>query len=82
VAADETVRRPRRRECARWGGAAGSAAAIQAAGARVGAYAWPIESRDAALLVTLEPGAYTAHVSGASGSRGLVLVEVYDADVP
>lgn len=45
--------------------------------ARVGAFALPATSRDAALLVTLEPGAYTAVVNGAGGTSGAVLLEVY-----
>jgi len=58
-------------------GWAGSAQIASTASA-VGAYAWPDgASADSALLVTLEPGAYTANVSGASGDTGISLVEVY-----
>ena len=46
--------------------------------ANVGAFALVNGSRDAALVVTLEPGAYTATVSGAEGSTGVALVEVYE----
>jgi sugar lactone lactonase YvrE len=60
-----------------WGGDA----AIKAAAQRVGAFAWPENSADAALLVTLSPGAYTAHVTGASGDSGIALIEVYDASI-
>jgi len=35
-------------------------------------------SRDAALLATLDPGAYTAVVSGANNTAGVALVEVYE----
>ncbi len=35
-------------------------------------------SKDAALLVTLEPGAYTVHVTGAAGTTGVALVEIFD----
>jgi len=35
-------------------------------------------SKDAALLVTLEPGPYSAIVSGANGSTGVALIEVYE----
>ena len=35
-------------------------------------------SKDAALLVTLQPGAYSAQVSGVNGTTGVALVEVYD----
>ncbi|HEY1110781.1 MAG TPA: PQQ-binding-like beta-propeller repeat protein, partial [Opitutaceae bacterium] len=46
---------------------------------RVGAFALPTGSRDAALLVSLTPGAYTAQVSGDEGASGVVLIEVYEA---
>jgi hypothetical protein len=35
-------------------------------------------SKDAVLLTTLEPGAYTVVVSGVNGAKGVGLVEVYD----
>jgi hypothetical protein len=57
-----------------WGGGAALAAAF----ARVGAFALPAGSRDAALLATLPPGAYTAQVSGVGGTTGVALVEVYE----
>ncbi len=56
-----------------------SAAVLAATAARVGAFALPAGSRDAALLLTLEPGAYTAVVAGQGGASGVALVEVYDA---
>jgi hypothetical protein len=49
-----------------------------AAFSRLGAFTLPAGSRDAALLVTLEPGAYTAHVSD-GGAAGVALAEIYDA---
>ena len=45
--------------------------------ASVGAFAWPAESRDAALVVTLEPGSYSVVVRGRSNGTGLAIVEVY-----
>jgi beta-glucanase (GH16 family) len=58
-----------------WGGDPG----IAAAAASVSAFAWPDPtSNDAAVLMTLQPGAYTAIVSGASGDTGVSLLEVYD----
>jgi beta-glucanase (GH16 family) len=58
-----------------WGGSS----AIAAAAAQVGAFAWQdVSSLDAALLMTLAPGAYTAVVSGATGDTGISLLEVYD----
>ena len=35
-------------------------------------------SKDAALMLTLPPGAYTAVVSGAEGTEGVSLAEVYE----
>jgi hypothetical protein len=46
-------------------------------GNRVGAFAFRDNSRDAAVLVTLDPGAYTAVVSGVGDSTGVSLVEIY-----
>jgi hypothetical protein len=52
---------------------------IASVAASAGAFAWgDSQSADSALLVTLEPGAYTAEISGASGDTGLALVEIYD----
>jgi glucuronoarabinoxylan endo-1,4-beta-xylanase len=48
--------------------------------ASVSAFAWPHGSKDAAVLVSLPPGSYTAIVRGRDGSTGIALVEVYDAD--
>ncbi|MBL9209505.1 MAG: DUF1566 domain-containing protein [Opitutaceae bacterium] len=53
-----------------------NAAEIPVAGAAVGAFALPAGSRDAVILTTLSPGAYTAIVSGA-GTSGTALVELY-----
>lgn len=59
-----------------WGGDA----AIQAAADLSGAYAWEAaDSKDAALLLTLPPGGYTAVVDG-KGGTGVSLVEVYEVD--
>lgn len=57
-----------------------SPAAVAATAARAGAFPFAADSLDAALLVTLEPGAYTAVVTGVNGTTGLALVEVYDAN--
>lgn len=45
---------------------------------RTGAFALPAASRDAALLLTLAPGAYSAHIESANGSTGLALFELYE----
>jgi hypothetical protein len=55
-----------------------TAADVNAANTAVGAFAFPAGSKDAALVVTLKPGAYTAIVNGNSGTTGAALVEVYD----
>lgn len=57
-----------------------SPAAIAATATLAGAFAFAPDSLDSALLVTLEPGAYTAVVAGVDGSRGLSIVEVYDVN--
>ena len=59
-----------------WG--AGGAAALAAAATQAGAFALPANSRDSALLVVLEPGAYTAQISGAGAATGVALLELYD----
>lgn len=46
--------------------------------AQVGAFTLPPGGRDAALLVTLAPGAYTIRCEGKDESNGSVLLEVYD----
>ena len=51
-----------------------SAAAI----AQVGAFSLVEGSQDAAILTTLDPGAYTIHVTS-KGSDGVALAEIYDA---
>jgi hypothetical protein len=57
-----------------WGGDAALAQVMQ----RVGAFALPVGSKDAALLLDLAPGPYTVHVLD-SGQTGIALAEIYDA---
>jgi hypothetical protein len=57
-----------------WGGDATLAATF----AKVGAFALPSGSKDAAILVTLVPGSYSAQVTSANGTTGIALLEVYD----
>jgi hypothetical protein len=52
--------------------------AVVAAAGRVGAFALDPASRDAALLVTLPPGGYTANLTGSGGGTGVALLEVYE----
>lgn len=58
-----------------WDGSASLAAAFKAAG--MGALT--AGSKDAAMIVDLEPGIYTAQVSGAGATEGVALVEIYEA---
>jgi len=51
---------------------------VASVAARVGAFPLPAGSKDAAILVSLAPGNYTALVSGAGESSGIALVEVYE----
>lgn len=62
-----------------WAATPALAAAHVTAFAQTGAFGLPATSKDAALLVTLQPGAYTAQVSGVGGTTGVALVEVYEA---
>ena len=58
-----------------WGGTA----ELKAASTTVGAY--PLNgdtSKDAAMLVTLQPGIYTVHATGVNATTGVVLLEIYD----
>ncbi|HZZ17810.1 MAG TPA: immunoglobulin domain-containing protein [Opitutaceae bacterium] len=59
----------------KWGGSP----QIAAAAAKVGAFAWTdTGSQDAAVLVTLPPGAYTAEVNPTINPYGNALIEVYE----
>jgi glucose/arabinose dehydrogenase len=57
-------------------GTASNAGEIQARGMA------PSDALESAILVTLQPGAYTAILSGAGGSTGVGLAEVYELDHP
>jgi hypothetical protein len=64
-----------------WGTPAGTtatAADISSASSAVGAFGLSAGSKDASLLLTLAPGAYTAIASGKGGASGVVLLEVYE----
>lgn len=47
---------------------------------KVGAFDLPINSKDSALLMTLNPGIYTFIASSANNTGGVGLVEAYDTD--
>lgn len=64
-----------------WGDSPANANAIAAAAASQGAFAWSPGSADAALLITLPPGAYTAVVRGVGNTTGIATVETYDVSV-
>ncbi len=57
-----------------WGGGATLATAFSSAGA----FALSAASLDAALLISLNPGTYSARVSGAGLSSGAALIELYE----
>jgi len=61
-----------------WGGTA----VLKAVFAAAGAFVLPDTSRDAAMVVQLQPGSYTAVVSGVGDTTGNALVEVYDVATP
>lgn len=61
-----------------WGTGSSSASQLSAAAAQVGAFPLPSGSKDSAVLITLQPGAYTVVVTSVSGATGVALVEVYD----
>jgi hypothetical protein len=59
--------------------AAPNAPALRDAAVRAGAFLLPVGSADAAMLVTLAPGAYTAVVTAANpAAEGVALVELYE----
>ncbi|MCH6257217.1 malectin domain-containing carbohydrate-binding protein [Puniceicoccaceae bacterium K14] len=53
---------------------------IQDISNQLGAFNIEESSNDAALLLTLEPGTYTAVLQGANATTGLAMVEVYEVD--
>ncbi len=62
--------------------AAGAQGATAATFGTVGAFNLTAGSRDAALVASLAPGAYTAQVTGVANATGIALVEVYDVTGP
>lgn len=51
---------------------------LQTAMSKVGAFPVPADSLDSAVLVSLDPGIYTAVVSSADGNSGIALLEAYE----
>jgi hypothetical protein len=62
-----------------WGSGSSTPAQMSTAAAQVGAFPLVSGSKDAALLLTLQAGAYTVQVTSLSNATGVALVEVYDA---
>jgi hypothetical protein len=60
-----------------WGSVT-SSPEIAAAVSATGAFPLTDGSRDAALLITLDPGLYSAQVTGPNGTTGVAMVEVYE----
>lgn len=63
-----------------WSANSSAAQTLRTAAQRLGAFALPDGSKDAALLVTLAPGIYMAHADSKGAPAGIALVEAYDAD--
>jgi hypothetical protein len=57
-----------------------NAAAVSAATTRLQIFALANGSKDAALLVTLNPGTYAVELSGGGGLGGIAMLEINDAD--
>lgn len=60
----------------RWSSA--NATMIAAAATRVGAFTLATDTEDAALLITVPPGAYTAELRGKADTTGVALLEIYE----
>ena len=56
----------------------GGAQSLPPVFAAIGAFPLSTQSRDAALLLSLSPGAYTARVTGAASTTGVALIEIYE----
>jgi hypothetical protein len=54
------------------------AALINEASSKVGAFPLAVGAKDAAILINLPPGAYSAQVTGPGTTTGVALVEVYE----
>ena len=63
-----------------WGDDPTKKTALLQAFQSTGSFAWDDGSKDAALLVTLQPGGYTAIVSGKNGGTGVALIEAFEVD--
>ena len=57
-----------------------NSSAIAAAAVAADAFPFGPTSADSALLLTLDPGTYTAQIAGAGGTTGLAIIEACDLD--
>ncbi len=55
-----------------------NAAEVTAASTATGAFQFTAGSKDAGMVINLEPGAYTLQLSGVGGASGVGLIEVYE----
>ncbi|WP_414663867.1 matrixin family metalloprotease [Horticoccus sp. 23ND18S-11] len=60
-----------------WDASLSAQPSLRDAAAKVGAFPLQVR-RDAAMIITLLPGSYTAKVSGFQGTTGIGLVEIYE----
>jgi hypothetical protein len=60
--------------------AAPNHSAVTTAAAAVGAFSLPEGSKDAAMLITVQPGIHTLLITGVGATTGIALAEVYDCD--
>ena len=58
-------------------GAAANAAQVTATTTQLGTFQLGVGARDSAILTTLQPGSYTAQISGVGNTTGVALVEIY-----
>ncbi len=58
--------------------AGANAGTLSSLASRVGAFALDLQSKDAALAITLPSGAYTVQVASGAGSFGTAMVEIYE----
>ncbi|HEU5077958.1 MAG TPA: S8 family serine peptidase [Opitutaceae bacterium] len=59
-------------------GASANVAELQAAMTSANAFSLSADSKDAMIVATLQPGAYTAVISGVNNTTGVALAEVYE----
>ncbi len=61
-----------------WSSSSDNSSQVAGATASAGAFAFTMGSLDAAMVLTLDPGAYTVVVRASSGAVGEVLIETYE----